>query len=87
MLIQHDQPKLFHTILERRLVCTQKIMEARAAVGIHAVYVEEVLTGAEMISPNAYEETIWAYNQLLSAHERPGPAADPLCLRRRGLAP
>ena len=68
MLIQHDQPKLFHYLLERRLECTQRHMEAWAAVGIHGVYVEEVFTGADIISPRAYEEYVFAYNQPYFQH-------------------
>ncbi len=68
MLIQHDRPKLFHYLLERKLLCTQKVMEAWAKVGIHGIYVEEVFTGADIISPRAYEEFVFAYNQPYFQH-------------------
>jgi uroporphyrinogen-III decarboxylase len=68
MLIQHDRPKLFHYLLGRKLICTQKVMEAWAEVGIHGVYVEEVFTGADIISPPAYEEFVFAYNQPYFQH-------------------
>ena len=68
MLIQHDHPELFHYLLERRLDVTKKFMEAWAAVGIHGVYVEEVFTGADIISPRAYDEYVFAYNQPYFQH-------------------
>jgi hypothetical protein len=68
MLIQHDQPKLFHYLLERRLERTKRYMEAWAAVGIHGVYVEEVFTGADIISPHAYDEYVFAYNRPYFRH-------------------
>ena len=68
MLIQHDKPELFHYLLERRLEVTKKLMEVWAAVGIHGVYVEEVFTGADIISPRAYEEFVFAYNQPYFQH-------------------
>ena len=63
MLIQHDQPKLFHHLLERRLEVTKQFIDAWSAVGIHGVYVEEVFTGADIISPRAYDEFVFAYNR------------------------
>jgi hypothetical protein len=68
MLIQHDQPKLFHYLLGRRLERTKRYMEAWAAVGIHGVYVEEVFTGADILSPRAYDEWVFAYNQPYFQH-------------------
>jgi uroporphyrinogen-III decarboxylase len=50
------------------LTCTKKVMEAWAEVGIHGVYVEEVFTGADIISPRAYEEFVFAYNQPYFQH-------------------
>ena len=63
MLIQHDNPTLFHYLLERRLEVTKKLMEVWAQVGIDGVYVEEVFTGADIISPGSYDEYVFAYNQ------------------------
>lgn len=63
MVIQRKQPKLFHYLLERQLEVTKNMMEAWAEVGIHGVYVEEVFTGADIISPRAYDEFVFAYNQ------------------------
>ncbi len=68
MLIQHDRPQLFHYLLERRLEVTKRLMETWAAVGIHGVYVEEVFTGADIISPRAYDEYVFAYNQPYFRH-------------------
>ncbi len=70
MLIQHDRPKLFHYLLERQLECTKRWMEAWAAAGLHGVYAEEVFTGADLISPRAYDEFVFAYNQPYFQHMR-----------------
>ncbi len=70
MLIQHDRPDLFHYLLQRKLAQTQELMEAWAAVGIHGVYVEEVFTGADMISPRSYDKFVFAYNQPYFRHMR-----------------
>jgi len=43
-------------------------MEVWAKVGIHGVYVEEVFTGADIISPRAYDEFVFAYNQPYFKH-------------------
>jgi hypothetical protein len=63
MTIQHDRPKLFHYLLQRQLAQTQEVMAALAAVGLDGVYVQEVFTGTDMISPRAYDEFVFAYNQ------------------------
>ncbi len=63
MLIQYDRPRLFHYLLERKLRQTQEVMAAWAKVGIHGIYVEEVFTGADTISPRSYDEFVWAYNR------------------------
>jgi len=68
MVIQRKQPKLFHYLLERQLEVTKKMMEVWAEVGIHGVYVEEVFTGADIISPRAYDEFVFAYNQPYFKH-------------------
>jgi len=63
MIIQNDRPKLFHYLLGRRLALSEQIMSAWANTGIHGVFVEEVFTGADMISPSNYDEFVFAYNQ------------------------
>ncbi len=70
MLIQYDRPELLHRILERQLRQAQEEMSAWAKVGIHGVYVEEVFTGADMISPRSYDEFVFAYNQPYFNHLR-----------------
>jgi len=70
MLIQHDRPKLFHHLLHRQLIRAQEEMAAWAAVGVHGVYVEEVFTGADLISPRAYDEFVFAYNAPYFRHMR-----------------
>ena len=63
MVIQRRQPKLFHYLLERQLEVTKIMMGTWAKVGIHGIFVEEVFTGADIISPHAYDEFVFAYNQ------------------------
>jgi uroporphyrinogen-III decarboxylase len=70
MLIQHDRPALFHHLLQRKLAQTQQVMEAWATVCIHGVYVEEVFTGADLISPRSYDEYVFTYNQPYFRHMR-----------------
>lgn len=70
MLIQHDQPDLFHHLLQRSLAQTKEAMGAWAATGIHGVYVEEVFTGADIISPCSYDKFVFAYNQPYFQHMR-----------------
>jgi len=68
MLIQHDHPDLFHYLLERQLAQTRRVMEAWAVIGVHGVYVQEVFTGADLISPRSYDEFVFAYNQPYFRH-------------------
>jgi hypothetical protein len=70
MLIQHDRPALFHHLLVRKLAQSREVMAAWAATGIHGVYVEEVFTGADLISPASYDEFVFAYNQPYFRHMR-----------------
>jgi uroporphyrinogen-III decarboxylase len=70
MLIQYDRPALFHHLLRRKLAQTREVMDAWAKVGVHGVYVEEVFTGADMISPGSYDEFVFAYNQPYFRHMR-----------------
>jgi len=70
MTLQYDQPDLVHYLLQRKLAQTQQVMEAWSVVGIHGVYVEEVFTGADTISPRSYDEFAFAYNQPYFRHMR-----------------
>ena len=70
MLIQHDRPALFHHLLQRKLAQTQEFMGAWAEVGVDGVYVEEVFSGADLISPRSYDEFVFAYNQPYFRHMR-----------------
>ncbi len=70
MVIQRQNPELFQTMLERRLMQSKQVMEAWAATGIHGVYVEEVFSGADAISPQSYEKFVFAYNQPYFRHMR-----------------
>jgi hypothetical protein len=70
MVTQHDRPRLLHSMLERQLAQTQERMAALASVGVHGVYVEEVFTGADLISPRAYDEFVFTYNVPYFRHMR-----------------
>jgi hypothetical protein len=62
MTTLHDRPKLLHYMLQRQLAQTEEVMAALAAVGVHGAYVQEIFTGADMISPRAYDEFVSDYN-------------------------
>jgi len=62
MTTLHDRPKLLHYMLQRQLAQTQEMMAALASVGVHSAYVQEIFTGADMISPRAYDEFVRDYN-------------------------
>jgi hypothetical protein len=64
MLFQHDRPDLLHYLLERNLAKTEEEMKGWAASGIHGVYVEEVFTGADIISQRSYDEFVFPYNKV-----------------------
>jgi uroporphyrinogen-III decarboxylase len=70
MLTQHDRPDLLHHLLQRKLAQSTEVMAAWAATGVHAVYVEEVFTGADLISPRSYDRFVFAYNQPYFRHMR-----------------
>lgn len=70
MVIQRRNPDLLQYLLERRLMQSKEVMEAWAATGIHGVYVEEVFSAADTISPQSYERFVYAYNQPYFQHMR-----------------
>ena len=63
MVFQRRNPDLLQYLLERRLMQAKEEMAACAASGIHGVYVEEVFSGTDIISPQSYEQFVFAYNQ------------------------
>ena len=63
MVFQRRNPGLLHYLLERKLRQAKEVMRAWAATGIHGVFVEEVFTGADSISPDNYDNFVFAYNQ------------------------
>ena len=70
MVFQRRNPDLLQNLLERRLMQSKEVMAAWAASGIHGVYVEEVFSGADIISPQSYEQFVFAYNQPYFQHMR-----------------
>jgi hypothetical protein len=63
MTTVHDRPRLLHYMLQRQLAQTEEMIAALAYVGVHGVYVQEIFTGADMISPRAYDEFVQTYNE------------------------
>jgi hypothetical protein len=70
MTSMHDRLELLHFMLERQLAQTKERMAALAAVGLHGVYVQEIFTGADLISPRAYDEFVRDYNAPYFQHMR-----------------
>jgi hypothetical protein len=70
MVFQRTNPDLLQFLLQRILMQSKEDMGAWAATGIHGVYVEEVFTGADSISPQSYEKFVLAYNQPYFQHMR-----------------
>ena len=68
MLLQHDRPAVLHRLLERRLEQSRETLRAWAQVGVPGIFVEEVFTGADAISPRSYDEFVFAYNQPYFQH-------------------
>jgi hypothetical protein len=68
MLFQHDHPDQLHYLLERILAQSIEEMKGWARVGIHGVYVEEVFTGADIISQRSYDEYVFPYNKTYFEH-------------------
>lgn len=68
MLIQHDLPRLFRAILERKVAQLKPVIDAWAAVGVHGIFAEEVWSGADVISLQSYEDFVFPYNQDLFRH-------------------
>jgi hypothetical protein len=70
MVYQRRSPDLLQALLQRRLMQSKEVAAAWAASGIHGVYVEEVFSGADIISPQSYERYVYAYNQPYFQHMR-----------------
>jgi len=70
MKAQNNHLALFHCLLQRRLAQAESFVEAWSATGIHGVFVEEVFTGSDAISPRNYEQFVFAYNKPFFQHMR-----------------
>ena len=64
MLMQHDNPDLLHYLLERYLAQAREEMLAWKQAGAHGAFVCDCFSGADSISPRAYDEWAHAYNVL-----------------------
>ena len=63
MVFQRRNPDLFRYLLERRLEQGKETMDVLAETGIDGVFVEEVFSGADAISPDSYDKFVFSYNQ------------------------
>jgi hypothetical protein len=66
----HDRPALLHALLQRQLEQSERLLAALVQVGLHGIYVQEVFTGADMISPRSYDEFVRDYNIPYFKHMR-----------------
>jgi hypothetical protein len=70
MLIQNQRPHILHALLERKLAQSKALIDAWAGVGLHGVFVEEVFSGADMISPENFDRFVLKYNRPYFAYMR-----------------
>ncbi|MCX6068265.1 MAG: hypothetical protein NT121_21370 [Chloroflexi bacterium] len=68
IVIQRKNPDLFLYMLQRQLEQSRELVTAWAQTGIHGVFVEEVFTGADSISPGSYDKFVLAFNQPYFLH-------------------
>lgn len=59
----HDRPALLHEMLQRQLDQSSEMLAALARIGVHGLFVQEIFSGADMISPRAYDEFVRDYNR------------------------
>jgi uroporphyrinogen decarboxylase len=65
MTMPHDNPDLFHYLLERQTLNLCARARAYAKLGVHGVFVEECMTSADLLSPRDYEEFVFPYSRTL----------------------
>ena len=70
MITQRANPDLFQYILKRKLMQSKESVIAWADTGIHGVFVQEVFSGVDSISPRNYDQFVFAYNQPYFQHMR-----------------
>lgn len=63
MVKTHRRPELVKFLLESILEQSIEFIKLFNRVGVHGVYVEEVFTSADLISPETYNEFVFPYNQ------------------------
>ena len=68
MVNQRANPDLFQYILQRKLLQSKENVSAWADTGIHGVFVQEVFSGVDAISPRNYDQFVFAYNQPYFQH-------------------
>lgn len=65
MVMTYENPELLKYIIERELAQDLERAKALAQVGIDGIYVVETFTGGDMISPQAYNEFIYPFDDIL----------------------
>ena len=68
MLKQQSDPSLLHRVLERSLDRALAMVSALKVAGLHGVYFQEVMSGADAISPVAFEQYSLRYLRPLIKH-------------------
>jgi uroporphyrinogen-III decarboxylase len=56
MILMRERPELFRTVMERKSRQRLEILEGLARAGVQAVWIEECLSSADLISPQDYEQ-------------------------------
>ncbi len=59
MVLMKESPALIQCVLERKLQVALAQLEVWAELGVHGVWLQEVFSGADTISPDAYDEFVY----------------------------
>lgn len=65
MVMIYDNPKLLKYIIEREMAQDLERAKALAQVGVDGIYLVETFTGGDMISPQAYNEFVYLFDDIL----------------------
>jgi uroporphyrinogen-III decarboxylase len=61
MTLPREAPRLCHYLLERQLAQACNLGRAYHTLGVPAIYIEECMTSADLISPRMYQEFVLPY--------------------------
>jgi len=65
MVMTHKNPELLKYIIERELAQDLERAKALAQVGVDGIYLVETFTSGDMISPEAYNEFVYFFDDIL----------------------